>query len=440
MAATSEVWPDLTARPFHGSDSGAAHDASADDLLDGSGPSVCLFNHKELDTIDGGVIRIRQMLSAMRRMNAHVSVFTYSQSLKSYRSGDGLFFGLPSHPWPILRRTGSALYRGEEGASAVDIVLASKPSLAAHARNYVKACDVVQCEHIWSSFWPLVQANALGKPSVLDDHNVETLFARRLCDSVGRGMLPSAWLAYVKLLEGVACRLASKIIVTSEFDRQVLSRLLDVPLKKIEVVSNGTDTSRYSPSPDRARKARLKLGIGGSTPLLVFVGRLDFPPNLIAARLIVRDIAPEVLRRSPEARFLILGCHAPDTFVDSVEDPRIILSSDSDDVGYLNAADVCLAPMSVGSGTRIKVLNYFACGKAVVSTDIGAEGIAVRDGENVVISSLRDFPDRIQLLLSDNRLREEIGSKGRELVEEKYDWNTTMRGLRGIYSRICGSG
>ena len=434
------MWPDLTAPPFHGSDSGAVHDASADDLFDGSGPRVCLFNHKELDTIDGGVIRIRQMLSAMKRMKAQVSIFTYSQSFKSYRGGDGLFFGLPNHPWPILRRMGSALYRREEGASAVDIVLAGKPGLAAHARNYVKACDLVQCEHIWSSFWPLVVANALGKPSVLDDHNVETLFARRLWDNVGRGTLPCTWLAYVKLLEGVACRLASKIIVTSEFDRQVLSRLLDVPLKKIEVVSNGTDTSRYSPSPDRARKARLKLGIGGSTPLLVFVGRLDFPPNLIAARLIVRDIAPEVLRRSPEARFLILGCHAPDTFVDSVEDPRIILSSDSDDVGYLNAADICLAPMSVGSGTRIKVLNYFACGKAVVSTDIGAEGIAVRDGENVVISSLRDFPDRIQLLLSDNRLREEIGSKGRELVEEKYDWNTTMRGLRGIYSRICGSG
>lgn len=376
------------------------------------------------------------MISAMRRINARVSVFTYSKSLKSYWTHDEHFFAFPNLTWPILRKMGSALYRRNEGASAVDILLANKPSLSAHARNYVKACDLVQCEHIWSSLWPLAQANALGKPSVLDDHNVETLFARRLWDSVGRGVLSSVWLAYVKLLERIACTLASKIIVTSEFDRQVLSRILDVPLRKIVVVSNGTDTRRYRPNTDRATEARSKLGIPDSTPLLVFVGRLDFPPNLVAASLIVEDIAPKVLRHNPEARFLILGRQAPSSFLHSVRDPRIIVSTDRDDIGYLNASDVCLAPMTVGSGTRIKVLNYFACGKAVVSTDIGAEGIAVKDRENVVISSLKDFPDTIDLLLSDEALREEIGSKGRKLVEEKYDWKTTMRGLGGIYSRI----
>ncbi len=103
----------------------------------------------------------------------------------------------------------------------------------------------------------------------------------------------------------------------------------------------------------------------------------------------------------------------------------------------LRGADVCIAPLRFGSGTRIKIIEYLAMGKPVVTTSIGCEGLAVENGRDILIA---DEPseqvNHIRHVLEDGRLASSLGREGRRLVEEKYDWRVYVPELRSVYESI----
>ena len=116
-------------------------------------------------------------------------------------------------------------------------------------------------------------------------------------------------------------------------------------------------------------------------------------------------------------------------------DPRVIVTGRVEDVRpYVQRSKVFIVPLRIGGGTRLKILEAMAMGKAVVSTTIGAEGIECADGKNILLGdSPQDFADQVLFLLNNPQKSQEIGIVARKLVCDRYDWNTIGQKLKMIY-------
>jgi len=179
-------------------------------------------------------------------------------------------------------------------------------------------------------------------------------------------------------------------------------------------VPNGVDLDYFHP---------------GSTPetpgRLVFAGRLSAYANRSAARAIARDIWPRVRSRVPDATLDIVGADPPPEAADLARsDPRVRVPGFVDDVRpYLDQAEVYVCPITDGGGTRLKVLDALAMGKAMVAHPVACEGIEVRDGESVLLATTPDaFAEKIAGLLADPDRRRSIGNAGRRLVQARYSY------------------
>jgi len=322
-----------------------------------------------------------------------------------------------------------------EGEAAVKILACNHPIAALRLRSILSTSNVVQIEQIWSALYPLLCAKVLGKTCLLDDHNVEALFAARLYHHVSNKRLFAAWVTYVSMLERACCALADTIVVTSELDKQNLCKLQSVREKKVRVIPNGTDLAKYKPDPTLALVTRRSLGLSSDDPVLTFVGRSSYPPNKLALDYIKNDLCPAVWEKHPRARFLVVSRELPCEFLDR-SDPRLIAVSDTADYPFINAANLCLAPLSVGGGTRIKILNYMACAKTVVSTPIGIEGISASQDREVIITPLECFANQVNNLLDDPAKLEGIGRRAREFVERGHSWEDSIAMFEGLYSQL----
>jgi glycosyltransferase involved in cell wall biosynthesis len=150
-------------------------------------------------------------------------------------------------------------------------------------------------------------------------------------------------------------------------------------------------------------------------------------------KLICRTIAPT----SPKNyQFTIAGKNPPSIahpgnvqFTGYVADIRVIIAE----------ADICIAPIRSGSGTRLKILEYMAMGKPVIATSKGAEGIEYTDGLNIIIEdTIEKYPEVIQALLDDEMRRSTLGREAVKLIKEKYDWDLYRKPLEKIYRDALG--
>jgi glycosyltransferase involved in cell wall biosynthesis len=128
----------------------------------------------------------------------------------------------------------------------------------------------------------------------------------------------------------------------------------------------------------------------------------------------------------------------PTEYVRNLASENIIVDDTIEDIRDAYArADVFLAPIRIGGGTRLKILEAMAAGLPVVSTTIGAEGLEVTDGENILLADEpSEFAGKINLLLKNPALRDKIGQAGRVLVRQKYDWKLSVAKLNQIYESL----
>jgi len=398
-------------------------------------PEIALVNHKPLNPPDGGTIRIEGILRGLRR-NHNVTFAHWEAESQGYDPLNALTSAKPK--LRLIRKVANHLYGSEDGGAALDLILCNYPSLFAKARSQVGSSSVLQAEQIWSAFLPLLYRKALNKVSVLDDHNVETSLARRLAPYASNPRVYENWVRYVSILEGISCRLADAVVVTSEQDKRDLQRVHNVSQKKIRVIPNGTDIDKYRPDSRLRYETRLKLGIGETTPVLTYVGRFGYPPNELAIRYIKDKLAPSVWEKHPDSVFFIVSRDLPNHFVQEL-DPRIVQISGDSDYPYINSSDICLAPIVVGGGTRIKIANYLACGKAVVSTPVGCEGIPVTNNKEVAISGFEDFPRRVCDLIESKTAREELGRNGRSFAERYCSWERSVSAFEELFESLHSS-
>lgn len=245
-------------------------------------------------------------------------------------------------------------------------------------------------------------------PVVLFQHNVESEIWRRHVDIEANPFLKLAYrLEFRKMLkyERAAVRAVDHIIAVSQHDRALMAAWTDA--SRITVVPTGVDIEEYSPRRSSANKA----------PLLMFVGAMDSKPNVDAVEYFCSQIWPLILAKAPDARFRIVG-RTPHRRVRNLASRSVEVTGTVSSVpDHLREAAVVVVPLRIAGGTRLKIYEAMAMGKAVVSTTVGAEGLDVTPGENILTADDRHtFAEAVCSLLRDSELRRRIGCSAAALA------------------------
>ena len=166
-----------------------------------------------------------------------------------------------------------------------------------------------------------------------------------------------------------------------------------------------------------------------------------WPPNVAGVLWFVREALPLVWREIPEARFVIVGKNPPAEVQALAADSRIVVTGYvADPLPYLEAADVSVVPLFSGGGMRVKILDAWLRGLPIVSTPLGAEGIEVRDGENILLAAdAPTFAAAVFRLLTDRDLNTHLRVAGRIWVEQTYSWQTVYRQVDQVYSQLLAA-
>ena len=251
-------------------------------------------------------------------------------------------------------------------------------------------------------------------PFYIRSHNIEYLRMKRLNKRF--------WFI-LKIYEKIVYKYAEKIICISELDKKTLERELNVSPKKIEV-------SEYYPDPKifkeniKARKMIRKLLNIEDKFVVLFFGSLDYQPNIEAVEIIRNKIAPAVLKQNKCIKFLIVGRN-----LNNLKSPgNIIFTGYVEKIeDYINASDLVIVPIQVGGGIRTKIIESIACGKTVISTNLGAEGIdkKVCQDKLIITDNWFEFTDQIIRLI--NQPKKNYVPKG--FIKE-YNWPKIIDNLK----------
>ena len=250
--------------------------------------------------------------------------------------------------------------------------------------------------------------------TVLTHHNIESMLMQRRAQVESRRPARMFLAREAGKLAAAETRLSPLFdvnITMSVNDRVELARL--APGAVTEVVPNGVDTEYFVPAPER------------QTSALIYGGGLNMFANRDAVTFFVAEIWPRIREQRPDVTFYVVGQDPPKELLDLAErDRQIVVTGYVADIReFILKAAVYVVPLRVGGGTRLKVLDAMALGKAMVSTSIGCEGIDVVDGKHLQIADTPEiFAAKTLALLSDPAERLTLGASARALVEEQYAW------------------
>lgn len=256
---------------------------------------------------------------------------------------------------------------------------------------------------------------------VLNHHNVESaiLFRRAAADT---RFAAKAYLYFqawkVARYEKKMARMFDLNVCVSELDAAKLEA--QIPGIKTFVVPNGTDTNFFHPI-DQGNENKEGL---------VFVGGMNWFPNLDGIVWFCKEVYPLIKEKIPNIHISIIGSSRGQAALGqelrkcTQADSSIRILGVVDDIRpHVAKSKVFVVPLRVGGGTRLKILDAMASGKAIVSTTIGAEGLSVSSGKDIVIAdSARDFADSVVQLYSDSDMRHTVESLARETVDSLYSW------------------
>jgi glycosyltransferase involved in cell wall biosynthesis len=353
-----------------------------------------------------------------------------SQDARQYLSDHGIETILVHDPLPS--KSGLAFY----GRLAANLLLSNLPySVASHQSRLMRhAVENYAAKHsvdLWQFEW-LPYLETLRQPNcrrLVVAHNVDTLLWNRYYQAAGdplrRLFLQRQW-RRMEQFERTYFPQADSVVAVSEDDARIIRNDFGVP--QVDVVENGI-AREYFASADATRDVNR----------ILFLGALDWRPNLDAVNVLLDRIFPQVIAHEPLARLCIVGRNPPPALVQRVRSLQgIELHADVPDVRpYLSQSGVMVVPLRIGGGSRLKILEALACGLPVVSTSVGAEGLNLEPGRHFAKA---DEPVSIaEALVQAIRLPLpflEMARQGQQLVLEHYDWDALADKLEQVWLRV----
>ncbi|MBI5650673.1 MAG: glycosyltransferase [Chloroflexi bacterium] len=299
--------------------------------------------------------------------------------------------------------------------------------------------DVIQIEGIEMARYVLT--SNVQRPTskiIFDDHNAEYVLQRTAFEADAK-RLTRAHAALYSLIqwkkleryERAICERAHHIIAASDTDTNYLRALFPNSQLPITTIPNGVDTEFYIPSDEVCAKPLADLA-------LVFTGKMDFRPNIDAMTWFCDDILPRIRAEIPLAHIVIVGQKpAPRIAALARRDGVEITGAVPDVRPFIADAAVYVVPLRMGSGTRLKVLEAMAMGKAIVSTARGVEGIALEPARDAILADdPATFARAVIALLRDPSRRRALGASARARAEANYDWRKIIPAFDKIYSNV----
>lgn len=289
--------------------------------------------------------------------------------------------------------------------------------------------DYVHADQLWMAQYALHARRLAGSENknlsvVLDQHNAVYLIPKR--------MMANATNPVMKQFLGRESRLLAKfeISVCRKCDHVVWVTTED--LNAIKLVGNGgLENSTIIPICVDPSTVWLPAELSAQ-PRIIFLGGMHWPPNAEGVKWFVREVMPIVHRQLPEAQVAVVGKSPPREIIEA---ENVHAAGFVDDVSaYWKESRVFIVPIHAAGGMRVKILDAWAHGLPVVSTSIGAEGIAYQNGRDILIADdAVEFASCIVQLINDDRLADCLSHAGRETLEENYDWKKVYRSWDEIY-------
>ncbi len=253
----------------------------------------------------------------------------------------------------------------------------------------------------------LVRAARVDSKIIYHAHNVEYVLRRQKNSALIA--------ALTKWAERRLLRKTDLNTAVSEIDARRFEQLYGLrPL----LLPNGVDLERFQAvGQEEIESVRKKYHLTGK--LVLFMGLTSYPPNREAIDFLIDRVFPDLFARLPEARLALIGGDV------GRQRPWLIAPGNipyQEIPAFIAACHICVAPLFSGSGTRLKILEYMASSKPVVSTAKGAEGLRIEPGKNIVVVDEADFGKAVEELLRDPERAAEIASAGLKVVEQEYSW------------------
>lgn len=286
--------------------------------------------------------------------------------------------------------------------------------------------DLIICDAVYS----LVNIPETTIPILLNTHNVEHIILNRYArmeKNPIKKYYAIAESSLMRMAERKSCRQIAGATVCSSLDREIFQKLRpDLP---VVVVPNVVDTDAIQPAtPERAAE---------NSPVLLFQGIMDWYPNRDAVKFFASSIFPVIRAECPAARFIVAGRNPPIEFVASFSsEAKIQFTGTVPDMRpYLASATVVVVPLRLGGGTRIKILEACAAGRPVVSTSIGAEGLDLEKGTEILVADdPAEFARSVVNLIRDPARCDALSKSARAAVVERYSQSTLRKALDSLIS------
>ena len=275
------------------------------------------------------------------------------------------------------------------------------------------------------SYFDLIRS-APNRPSiVLDWHNIDSELMARYSSEAGglpKKLIARRTTSLLHKLEARIMTLCDAHTVVSDVDKQKL--LKHNPSANVTVIPNGVDSSVFSTSSG---------GTSRGTSLL-FVGSMDYHANADSVLWFAQNVWPEISHKFPFLNFKIVG-RSPGPRIQLLASDKIHVTGTVDDVRpYYTDALAVIVPLRVGGGTRLKILEAMAMGVPVISTSLGAEGVAAENGREILIAdSTAEMLNALEKITNDVQFREDLAARARELVARCYDWSSIGHRLQTMY-------
>ena len=306
------------------------------------------------------------------------------------------------------------------------------PSLARHIRTLTSenTFDVIQVEFSFMAPYVAAVSPRSRARKILSAHNIESLrFVREL--QFGPPPMRRLPLLADHLLfrgwEERALRLFDGIVAVSAAELEWMRG--HAPTATLVLAPNGVDVNYFSTD---IRP--------GASQAIAFTGLMNYPPNIDAAKWFCDEVFPLVREKHPMTRFKIVGDKPDRKVLSLAQREGVQVTGRVPDVRpHLADSVASVVPLRSGAGTRLKILEAMAMCRPVVSTALGAEGLAVTPGVDILLgNTARELADHLCALLTDAALGERLGRAGRHLVEARYDWPMCLKGLDTFYGEFGG--
>lgn len=372
----------------------------------------------------GGRLRSFHIVSELARRHRVVLLTTHgpNDDLNGLRSGLPLCEQIMSLPYAPPKygsfSFAGALSRSWLSSLPVDLWKWDIPQLRREVRRFCSQDNFDLCVADFLVAFPNILVGG-PVPVVFFAHNVEHMIWKRLSETEGRTwrrpLLEVEW-RKMRRYEARACAAAGMTLAVSETDRALLA--VHAPGARICTIPTGVDTSFFSPN--GGRKSNLHL---------VFTGSMDWYPNEDGMLYFIETVLPRVRAEIPHVSFSVVGRNPSPRLRAVGESAGVRVTGTVDDVRpYIAEGAVYVVPLRIGGGTRLKIFEALAMGKAVVATSVGAEGLPLVPGIHFLdADDPQSFARAVVSLLRDPVRQKALGMAGRRLVEERYSWREVAR-------------